>query len=69
MLQENRTRSQENNEEEEDRNIRINTNNRPEIYRIIRNQHQTTPQLQTHMEGGECDMQRSHYKEYTKKHQ
>ena len=29
LLQENRTRPQENNEEEEDRNIRLNTNNKP----------------------------------------
>ena len=52
MLQENRTRSQENNEDSEDRNIRTNTSDKPEIFRIIRNQHETTPQLQTHMEGG-----------------
>ena len=52
LLQENRTRPPENNEEEEDRNIRTNTSNKSEIYRIIRNQHQTTPQLQTHEEGG-----------------
>ena len=52
LLQENRTRPQENNEEEEDRNIRINTSNKPKIYCIIRIPHQITPQLQSHMEGG-----------------
>ena len=47
MSQENWTRPQENNKEGEDRKKRVNTNSRREIYRIIRNQHQATPQLQT----------------------
>ena len=61
MLQENRIRPRESNEEEEDRNIRTNASNKLEIHRIMRTQHQTTPQLQIHVEG-ECDMRRSHYK-------
>ena len=58
LLQENRTTLQQNNEDEEDRNIRTKDENKLEIYRIKRNQHQTTQQLQTHMKRGECDMRR-----------
>ena len=52
LLQENRTRPQENSEEEEDRNVRTNAETELEIHRIIRSHYQTTPKPQTHMEGG-----------------
>ena len=52
LLQEKRTTPQQNNEEEEDRNIRTKDENKLEIYRVIRNRHQTTLQLQTHMKRG-----------------
>ena len=52
LLLENRTRPQENSEEEESSNIRTNAETKLEIHRIIRSQHQTTPKPQTHMEWG-----------------
>ena len=60
------TRPQGNNGEEEDRNIRLNINNKPEIHCVIRNQHQTTPQLKTHLEGGNVTC-KSHTTKNTKR--